>query len=97
MTPFSDLPAAKRIALRKAIESHGGVVAGFQGPFVQVAIPRPCVPFVVAMRQAGLELDQESLHHFPLGSDNPPDYLRHSGNYPGSKGFWLYGRFFPNS
>jgi hypothetical protein len=93
--PFCDSPDRIRMALRDAIDSAGGYVAGYYGPYVQVAIPRPSGPFFLAMDEAGLELDEHSLHFFPLGTDAPPDHLRHDCRYPGSKGFWLFGNFSP--
>ena len=92
---FCDLPDAVRLSLRDAIDRAGGHVAGYYGPYVQVAIPRPSGPFFLATEEAGLELDERSLHFFPLGTDAPPDHLRHDGGYRGSKGFWLYGNFSP--
>jgi hypothetical protein len=86
---FCDLPDAIRFRLRDAIEEAGGYVAGYYGPYVQVAIPRPSGPFFRAMEEAGLELDEHSLHFFPLGTDQPPDHLRHQ------RGYWLYGNFSP--
>ena len=41
------------------------------------------------MEAAGLELDERSLHYFPLGSDAPPLALRHHG------GYGLFGNFSP--
>jgi hypothetical protein len=95
LPPFCDLPRERRMALRAAIEAAGGRVAGYHGPAVQVAIPNPSGPFFTAMGVAGLDLDERSLHYFPLGSDAPPAALRHDGRYPGSTGFWLYGNFRP--
>ena len=86
---FCDLSDRIRLALRDAIENAGGYVAGYLGPYVQVALPRPSAPFFEAMEAIGLELDVNSLHYFPLGSDAPPDHLRHHG------GYWLYGNFAP--
>jgi hypothetical protein len=84
---FCDLPDGRRMALRAAVDAAGGAVAGYYGPYVQVAIPFPSGPFFAAMDAAGLELDEHSLHFFPLGSDAPPAALRHHGAY------WLYGNF----
>jgi hypothetical protein len=95
MTAFHELPHERRLAYRAAIEAAGGQVAGYHGPAVQVAIPCPSGPFYAAMEAAGLALDERSLHHFPLGTDDPPATLRHDGRYPGSAGFWLYGNFVP--
>jgi hypothetical protein len=89
MPSFHELPDRIRTAARDAIDAAGGSVAGYRGPYVQVAIPRPSGPFFGAMEAAGLELDERSLHYFPLGSDAPPAALRHHG------GYWLFGNFSP--
>ena len=89
MLAFCDLPHETRLALRIAIDAAGGYVAGYCGPYVQVAIPRPSGPFFEAMEAAGLELDEHSLHFFPLGSDSPSEHLRHQ------RGYWLYANFSP--
>ena len=89
MTPFHELPDRIRLAARDAIDAAGGSVAGYRGPYVQVAIPSPSGPFFGAMEAAGLELDERSLHYFPLGTDAPPEALRHHG------GYWLFGNFSP--
>jgi hypothetical protein len=86
---FCDLPDRIRLAARDTIDDAGGEVAGYYGPYVQVAVPFPSGPFFTAMDAAGLELDEHSLHLFPLGSDAPPEHLRHHGAY------WLYGNFSP--
>ncbi len=86
---FCYLPDRIRRAARDAITGAGGFVAGYCGPYVQVAIPSPAGPFFRAMEDAGLELDQHSLHYFPLGTDRPEGHLRHHG------GYWLYGNFAP--
>jgi hypothetical protein len=91
MICFSDLPDHLRLAARDAIDKAGGLVAGYCGPYVQVAIPRPTGSFFQALEEAGLELDERSLHYFPLGSDRPPEHLRHHS------GYWLYGNFSPCS
>ena len=88
---FCDLPDRIRLAARDAIDAAGGHVAGYCGPSVQVAIPRPAGPFFLAMEKAGLALDENSLHYFPLGTDQPEESLRHHG------GYWLYGNFTPRS
>jgi len=86
---FCTLPDRIRLAARDAIDQAGGYVAGYCGPYVQVAIPRPAGRFFEAMEAAGLLLDENSLHYFPLGTDHPPEHLRHRG------GYWLYGNFSP--
>jgi hypothetical protein len=86
---FCDLPDARRMAFRAAIEEAGGEVAGYRGPWVQVAIPNPAGPFFSAMDAVGLELVESSLCYFPLGTDAPaPELIHH-------KGYWLYGCFTP--
>jgi hypothetical protein len=97
MLAFCDLPDRIRMAARATIDAAGGDVARYFGPYVQVAIPNPSGPFFAAMEAAGLELDDNSLHYFPLGSDAPPEHLRHFGpiNASGQPGYWLYGNFSP--
>ena len=92
---FCDLPDAKRMAFRDAIDIAGGQIEGYCGADVQVSIPSPSGPFFEAMELAGLELIESSVYLFPLGSDSPPQHMRHDGRYKGSKGFWLYARFTP--
>ena len=81
MTPFHELPDRTRRDARDAIDAAGGLVAGYRGPYVQAAIPNPSGPFFDAMEAAGLELDERSLHYFPLGTDAPPQSLWHHGGY----------------
>jgi hypothetical protein len=89
MLSFCDLPDRIRFAAREAIDRAGGSVAGYCGPYVRVAIPCPSGPFFLAMERAGLELDEHSLHFFPLGTDHPPERFRHQ------RGYWLFGNFSP--
>lgn len=100
VTPFHALPHGQRMAYRKAIEDAGGEVVSYQGECVLVAVPRAAGgqsadDFPDALERAGLLYVRGSAYLFPLGSDNPPDRLRHDGDYPGSRGFWLYGLFRP--
>jgi hypothetical protein len=92
---FCDLPDDVRMRFRGVVEGAGGLVEGYHGPCLQVACPNPWGPFNTAMEAAGLTLVEGSLYAFPLGSDSPPESLRHDGSYPGSKGFWLYARYQP--
>ena len=94
---YVDLPDAQRMAYLDAIDAAGGNMEAYDGPSVLVAIPCPSGPFYRALEAAGLSLVPASLHYFPLGTDKPPMPLRHDGRYPGSKGFWLFGRFVPHS
>lgn len=94
-TMFHDRPDAERMAIRAAIEDLGGEVSGYSGTGIQAALPRRWTPIEHALRPFGLTMDEASLHLFPLGSDAPPEHLRHDGRYPGSKGYWLYATFQP--
>jgi|GEM_PF-4194036 len=89
MLSFCDLPDRIRLPILDAVFEASGDVAGYFGPYVQVAIPRPSGPFFRAMEDVGLELDENSLILFPLGTDKPPEHLRHHA------GYWLYGNFSP--
>lgn len=93
---FSCLPHALRMELRDVIERHGGGVEGYQDDSVIVAIPRPSARFYAAMADDGrLEVVESSICYFPLGTDQAPEHQRHDGRYPGSRGFWLLGRWRP--
>lgn len=94
-TAFCNLCQDVRMAHRRAIEGAGGLVVGYDAETVQVALPVRAAEFWTEMEGRGLLMIEESLCYFALGSDNPPDSLRHDGKYRGSKGFWLYARFKP--
>ena len=95
---FCDLPHDTRFAFRNAIESSGGEVEDYQGAGVQVALPNPSGPFFLAMEEAGLDFVTSSLFFFPLGSDAPPEHLRHAmAKYGPNRSFWLYARFVPHT
>ena len=93
MLAFCDLPDVERFRLRNAIEQHGGIVDGYDGDSVRVALPIAWREFIQSMEQIGLCQVPGSRHYFPLGSDNAPDRMRHDGSYPGSRGYWMYCRF----
>lgn len=95
MPYFYDLADGPRWHFRDSVEAAGGSVEGYDGVYMIVALPNPAGPFFTAMDSVGLELEESSLHYFPLGTDNPPDSLRHDGRYPGSRGFWQFGRYRP--
>lgn len=95
MTAFHDLPDATRMGFRDAITDAGGEVEGYDGECVVAALPN-AHGFLSAVGARGLELVGD-LWLFPLGTDSPPAILRHDGRYPGSKGFWLFGRFRPKA
>src|SRR5215472_95826 len=92
---FCDRPDDERMKYRDLIERAGGLIVGYDGPSVQIAIPRPSGEFYAAMADAGFLGVNGSIHYYPLGSDAPEEQFRHDGRYPGSHGFWLYGRFVP--
>jgi hypothetical protein len=94
---FVDIPDDERMALRCVLEAAGCSIVGYNGPGIQVALPCPAGDAFLVLRDAGLILNGESLHYFPLGSDKPEARLRHDGGYPGSKGFWLYAQFDPSA
>lgn len=94
---YHELPDNVRMRLWEVIEEAGGEVAGYQEETVQVAMPRDVNAFCTALEDAGLSLVHGSEYLFPLGTDNPPDQLRHDGNYPRSRGFWRYARFVPTN
>lgn len=97
-TSFCDLPDATRMGFVMAIDHAGGVVEGYNGDHVQVALPNPATPFIEAMESAGLELVKPSLHLFPLGSDAPPVSLRHPcSKYGPGLAFWMFANFVPKS
>jgi hypothetical protein len=95
MTRFSELPDSARWAYRDLITSTGAEVDGYDADCVRVSLPNPAAPAIAALEAGGLELVEGGLYWFPLGTDAPPQHLRHDGRYPGSAGFWLYARFRP--
>ncbi len=93
-TALIDLPDEERMALRGLIEQCGGEVDGYDRECFLVAIPRPSSTFFKAMDATGrFAAEPDSLWYYPLGSDKPPEHFRHDGNYKGSRGFWLYGKY----
>jgi hypothetical protein len=88
----TDITDDQRMALRYAIERTGAAIEGYYDGTFQVALPNTGSPRK-ALRDLGLVPVPGSSHLFPLGSDAPPDHLRHAGKYPGSKGFWHFERY----
>lgn len=98
MISFADLPGPVRMALRETAERQGAQVAGYVSGNLQLAIARGKLGATIsAMEAVGMIAVEGSLFLFPLGSDDPPASLRHDGDYPGSRGFWLYYSFQPSS
>jgi hypothetical protein len=103
---FCELPDPVRFAFLSAVDDLSGPSGArpgrlasawhYSGSCVVVAVPRGKFSELRQLAtRYGLELCEAQMHYFPLGSDNPPDALRHDGNYPGSKGFWLWAPFRP--
>ena len=90
-----NMPDAERMYWRDVIESAGGHVDAYQEDCFLVAVPRETNAFFNGIEDNGMETLAGSRHYFPLGTDSPPDNLRHDASYPGSKGFWLYIRVRP--
>lgn len=96
-TAFCELPADLRFAFLQALDglSDGHGSWNYTGGGITVAVPhgRFCELEQLARR---FSLEHRHLHYFPLGSDNPPELLRHEcPKYPGSRGFWLYAHYTP--
>lgn len=99
---FADRDVKFRMAAREIVDSCGGMVSGYHGGCLQVALPSDrdsCVELTRGLEALGLEGEQRWTY-FPLGSDNPPESLRHFG--PGTAaaprgdrpGYWKYRNFF---
>lgn len=94
---FSDLPDEKRMDVLRALDSLGCASKGYDGDSILVAFPRGgFCDALNKLRDFDLSLQNDEVWYFPLGSDNPPEIMRHDGRYPNSRGFWCYGRFSPN-
>lgn len=97
-TLFDSLTDEQRFSLRCDIERLGAMIEGYRDGSFQVSIPREGInDFRASMRKLGLRLVPGSGHLFPLGTDNPPDNLRHDGSYPSSRAFWRNERWEPVS
>jgi hypothetical protein len=99
---FSDQPDQLRQSVCNAVYDAGGMIAGYYGGAVQVALPADpdaCRKLADSLRALGMR-GENSITWFPLGSDNPPDSLRHygagtvacpRGDRPG---YWKYRNYF---
>ena len=101
-TLFCNQPAELRMAARDIVDDAGGYVAGYYGGKLQVAVPSDHVKWAEMrskLRDIGL-VGEERITYFPLGSDQPPETLRHFG--PGTAAaprgdrpsYWLYQNFY---
>jgi hypothetical protein len=91
--PWCDQDDEYRMHVRRVAEDQGADVEGYDGPAIQLLLPRDWRPVVEAMAECGLKAGKPFL--FPLGSRQLPDRLRHDGRYPGSRGFELHCNFAP--
>ena len=94
---FAELPYGVRMRCRDIVTTLGCTPVSYDGPWMQIAVCWPLHATLVAIRTAGLDVQDSATHYFPLGSDHPRLELRHDGFYPGSKGFWCYTRVRPIS
>lgn len=95
---FCDLPHPIRFAFLDClsdISGRNGAVFHYTGQGITIAVPRDRFSDCEQLaRRFGLA--HKNLYYFPLGSDNPPEHMRHdSPSYPGSRGFWLYAHYAP--
>ena len=89
MTKILDLSAEERWAMREAIEAAGAIVLGY-GDGMSVGLPNPAAESIAAIERSGYRV-RKDLYYFPLGSDQPPDTLRHAClKYGDVRGFWLF-------
>lgn len=102
MQSFCAMPCDYRMAVRKAVDDAGGMVAGYCDEAIQVAMPADRGQqnkLAEALSVLGLVADDRATY-FPLGSDNPPDTLRHHGIGTAacprgtSPGYWKYRNFY---
>lgn len=78
---FADMPNDYRMRAREIIDNAGGMVSGYYDDALQVALPaddNACRTMADALERMGLN-GEPRFTWFPLGSDNPPESLRHFG------------------
>ena len=93
---LDSLTDEQRFSLRCDIEKLGAAIAGYYDGAFQVSLPREDIlAFRQSMRKLGLRLVAGSGHFFPLGTDNPPEHLRHDANYRDSRAFWRNESYVP--
>lgn len=100
-TAFADMPGEFRMAAREIIDDAGGMIAGYYNGACQVALPsdpdacRQLTDGLAALGMAG----EDRITWFPLGSDNPPESLRHFGIGTAAcprgdrPGYWKYRNY----
>jgi hypothetical protein len=88
----SGWPSERRLAMLHELSSD--VLWHYTGRGITVSVARGGFGASEAWaRRHGLT--NASMWYFPLGSDKPSDAMRHDGNYPGSRGFWLFVYYVP--
>lgn len=83
--PFADQPNCVRMAARAIVDDCRGEVHGYYNGRLQVALPNDLesrAALSAALRAMGLREVLGARYTFPLGTDNPPQHLRH-------RGYWL--------
>ena len=91
-----------RMESRGIVDFWGGEVAGYYDDALQVALPanrEDCTSMARALEKIGM-VGGDSITWFPLGSDNPPESLRHFGNGSAAcprgdrPSYWKYRSFY---
>lgn len=94
LNSFFSLPETRRMAIYSAVKAQNCQTYSREGSFLGICVARQAFQTLVdAMRDHGLEY--RHLSFFPVGTDNPPQHLRHDANYPGSSGFYMVAWFTP--
>lgn len=102
MKAFSDMPSDFRMAVRSIVDDNGGMVAGYYDEAIQVAMPADRGQqntITMELANLGMMADDRATY-FPLGSDNPPDTMRHHGIGTAacprgiSPGYWKHRNFY---
>lgn len=90
------------MAFRQAVGALGGDIVQYVGPWVQVAVPfmgstAQGLRLLDAIAKAQALARDDDGHYFPLGSDQPPEILRHPipWKYGPARSFWYYVNYRP--
>ena len=103
-TAFVDMPHDFRMAARTIVDDAGGLVEGYCDDAIVVCLPADvdaCRKMTQALESMGL-VGEQRWTLFPLGSDNPPESLRHYGTGSAAcprgdrPSYWKYRRFNPS-
>lgn len=90
---FAGLPTPLRFAFLDALTElcFGAADWNYTDGGISVAVPNGRFGELQQLaKRFSLIAEPRGLYYFPLGSDQPPDHLRHEcPRYPGSRGFWL--------